>query len=416
MKTPTLLSIVVISASSLLWGQASANEPGNLFSYGISLSTEYEDNNSGSVTRKDGFIYSVQPEFGLLVTRPRWRTNLDYLPSFTYSPHSGSRHNALAHSLGFGFSRQLSKRLTLNLESNFDLSNNPFDEVRVTSQSDPTQPLNGSDNTNSGEVISRRVGDAGMELKYAVSKRSTIGLGGSFRRADYRENIDLVFDDSRRSVAESAHFSFNRRLGPRASTGFRYAYQKFDLGRGEFKTDSHSLLYTWDFGFTRTLSLATFVGPDYSDSRSRSLEAALSGAARSRKLSAIGGATFAWEGRHHGLSATARRRISDGGGARGNVRMDSFSIHGKRQVSRNLGITGFVTYNRNHLLLAVSGSAENFNYLATGTGLERRLTQNCSLNLFYWHVQRGDAQSASFRSGNRVGIRLAYSQKRPLGR
>jgi hypothetical protein len=415
MKRFTLLSALLLSATSLLFGQ-DTGEPTNLFSYGIGLSTEYENDSIDSSDNGGGVVYSVQPQIALRVSRPRWETNLDYLPAFTYSPQSGSQHNAVAHSVGFAFSRYMSKRLRFDLESSFNLTNNPFDEVRITSLAGEDSTLDTANTTNSGEVLSRRAGHAGMELVYTLSKRSTVGGGASFRRSDYRENTDVSFDGSHRSVGESAHFYYSRRIGPRASTGFRYAFQKIDFGRGEFKTDSHSVLYTLDFDFTPTLSLDTFVGPDYSDSRSRSLAAVLAGNTRSRALSTVGGATFGWKGQHHGLSLSAIRRISDGGGAQGNVRLDSFSIYANRQLSRNLGINGFAAYNRNHLLLPVAGSAENFNYLNAGAGLERRITQNVSLNLFYWHVRRSDGQSAGFRSGNRVGIRLAYSQQRPLGK
>lgn len=418
MKSLTLLSALLLSTSSLLWGQSSESEPVNLFSYGIGMSTEYDTDGSDSETSggSDGeFLYSVQPKIALQVTRPRWETSLDYLSAFTYSPQSSSR-DALAHSLGFTFSRQVSKRLTFDLESNFNLTTNPFDDLRVSSQSAPPDPLNGPNTSSSGEVFSRRSGHAGMEVVYALGKRSTVGVVAGFTRSDYREEVGQSYDDSRRTVTESAQLFYRRQLGPRSSTGLRYAFQKLDFGRGEFKTDSHSLLYTWDFDISPTLSLATFVGPDYSDSRNRSLEAFLSGAVQSRKLSAVGGATFGWNAKHYGVTAGAVRRVSDGGGARGNVRLDSFSIHANRQISRALGVSGFITYNRNSLLLPVAGSPDAFNYLGAGVGLDRKLTQNSLLNFFYWHVQRDDALSAGLRRGNRVGIRLVYSRQRPLGR
>jgi hypothetical protein len=415
MKPLLSLTSVLLLACPLI-GQSS--EAGNnVFHYGIGLSTEYDDPSESSADGVSGsrLVYSVQPDIAIHITRPRWQTELAYAPSLTYSPERSSSYDALAHKFRSDFSRQVSKRLRFDLHSSFDLANNPFDAFRGP-ETLPLDVPDRSNSTTSGEVVSRRSGQVGTDLVYILGSGSRMGGGASFTRSDYREDGESSFDDSRRTVSEAAHLFYNRDLGARSSAGFRYAFHILDFGRGEFRTDSHSLMLTWQFGLTPKLSLSTFAGPNYSVSQSRSLTIVSPGNASSHDLSAVGGANFAWTGPRYGLSASATRSISDGGGARGNVRLDSFGIHANRQLSPRSSLSAFVTYNRNKLLLPVPGSAQVFNYLQGSAGFERNLTQNVSLTLFYWHIERSDEQSDGFNAGNRVGLRLAYSRQRPLGR
>ena len=253
-------------------------------------------------------------------------------------------------------------------------------------------------------------------LSYALSRRANFGVTGNFMHSDYRETVQSGFEGSRQTISKSGEAFYTYQTGPRTSMGLHYRYDVLDFGHGAVKTDAHSLLYSWDIAFKPSLTLSMFAGPNYSDTRQAAL---ISGATAARSLdwSGVGGATFDWKGQRHEFIVGATRQISDGGGNRGNVRLDSYNVRISRQISRHFNMSTFAVYNHNHLLLPVEGGSSSFDYLGAGAECSRDITEHTSLGLFYMRVQQNGNQTvSSFSSGNRVGVRLSYRNQRPIGR
>src|SRR5262245_21964528 len=193
MRSTYILLLSLLMASPSLWAQqaTAANEAtSSLFLYGVNLSTEYDDQilPSDQTTAAGDIIYSLQPQLGFNIKRSRWQSTLNYLPAITYSVHRRAQYDLISHSLGFTLQRRFTKRLTLDLQNNFTLTNNPFDSVRATIELPAFGPFDQPNNTLGGTVVSRRMEQAGTTLTYALSRRSTFGVSGNFMYSDYRQN------------------------------------------------------------------------------------------------------------------------------------------------------------------------------------------------------------------------------------
>jgi len=417
-NTRHILMLIVLMAGVNLCAQDTAGDQSNLFMYGVNLSTEYDD---GAYVASNGgrgqVLYMVQPNINFEASRSRWKSTIRYLPGFTYSTQPKSSYDVISQSLGLVFSRRLSKRLTFDVQNNFTLTSNPFDTLRAASEL-PAVPIEDRPNTTiSGTARSRRMEQALADLSYALDARSTLSLGGNFLHLTNRDSGSSLPGQAQISVSEAANFSYNRQLGPRSSTGFRYTFQRLDFEHGLVRTNSHSLVYLVSMALTPGVVVSGFAGPDYSVTRSQPGDASLPVSARSAQWTTVGGVTIGWARPLYGFNASATRQLADGGGARSNVRLNSFSAQANREISTRTSLRAFITYNNNNTLVSVLGTPGSFNYLAAGAGLERKVTQNCSLNLFYWRVRQNDERgSQSFISGNRVGITLAYAKKQPVGR
>src|SRR4051794_19401504 len=84
--TRHIVMLMVLLATLNLSAQDMADEQSNLFSYGVNLSTEYDD--GAYVAGSDGsgeVLYLVQPNITFEASRPRWKSTIRYLPGFTYS-------------------------------------------------------------------------------------------------------------------------------------------------------------------------------------------------------------------------------------------------------------------------------------------------------------------------------------------
>lgn len=393
------------------------SEKASLFTYGVTVSTQYDDElGQGTTNGRGDVIYYLQPEFGFDIKRSRWQSTLEYLPAVTYSTQRRSSYDLFSHTLSFALTHQFTKRLTFDVHNDFTLTNNPFDNLRANSELQQIDPLNRPNTSVSGTILSRRMEQVDATVAYALSRRASFGVSGNFMHSDYREAVQSGFEGSLQTISKSGEAFYSYQTGPRTSMGLRYRYDALDFGHGAVKTDAHSLLYSWDIAFKPSLAFSLFAGPNYSDTRQSPV---ISGSAGARSLdwSGVGGATLNWKGQRHEFIAGATRQISDGGGTRGNVRLDSYNLRISRQIRRHFNVSTYAVYNHNHLLLPVDGGSSSFDYLGAGAEFGRDITEHTSLGLFYLRVQQnGDHTVSSFSSGNRVGIRLSYRKQRPIGR
>jgi len=405
--------VALLFASANLWGQQSEAEKSNLFLYGVGVSTEYDDQAGIS-----DVVYSVRPHLGFSISRSRWESNLNYFPAFTYSVHRTNEYDAVAHSVGLTFSRRFTKRLTLDVQSSFTLTSNPFDTLRANSELEQPDVINRPNSTLAATNRSRRMGQVVGTLTRALSARSSVGIGGNFLRLDYRDGVLSPSGLSQRSISDSANMFYSHQVGKRSSMELRYIFQKIDFDRGAVRTDAHSLLYAWSFSPTSAVKLSVFAGPGYSVTQSQPATSLLL-PQRSSDFSPVGGATFNWSGGRTSLGGSATQQIADGGGTRGSVRLDTFSLEASQQLSKRTTVRGFANYNLNHLLLPTPGLPQSFNYLAGGAGVSHKISEHTSLGLVYWHIQQddlGQPQLGSRNSWNRVGVTVSYDNQRPLGR
>lgn len=409
-RTVTLL--IVLSATGL-WAQTEA-EGDNVFLYGVSLASEYDDRTAGTPGTAGDFIYTVQPHIGFTVTRPRWETTLSYQPAFTYSIQHTSEYDLLSHSFGLTYGRRLTKRLRLDVQNTFTLTSNPFDAIRADASLPPTDVLDRPNSSLTGTVRSRRAAQALITVTQALSARSNVGMTGNFYHLEFRDGAPGSSGLTQRTLSGSGNVFYQYRLGKRSSMEARYEFLKLDFDHGAVKTDSHGLLYMWNFAPTSAVVMSLFAGPNYSITRSATAVSSAS-PVRVSQFSPVGGATISWTAAHTSLSASASQQIADGGGTRGSVRLDSFTLEAVQQLSRKNSIRGFANYNMNRLLVPASGASDKFNYFSVGGGFSRKVAEHASIGFSYWRIQQQETGLETI-SWNRVGITLSFEGERPIGR
>ncbi len=410
-----ILMLAVVLAASNVWSQQGEEERSSLFLYGISLSSDYDDQLANDPGGTGDFIYSVRPHIGFTLSRARWSTSINYLPTFTYSIQRTSDYDVLAHSVGLTFARRFTKRLSLDVQSTFTLTSNPFDSIRANLELEQPDVLDRPNSTLIATNRSRRMGQVVGTLTQALSARSSFGISGNFMHLEYRDGSTVSTGLLHRSLSGSANIFYQHKIRKRSSMEIRYGFEKFDFDRGSVRTDSHTLMYVWNFAPVPAVKISAFAGPNYSMTIQESVLPAAS--MRANQFSPVGGATVSWTGKRTVLSGTATQQISDGGGVGGTVRLESFSFEASQQLSRKVTIRGFSTYNRNHVLISVGGTPGTLNYLAAGAGLSHMLTEHTSIGASYWRIQQKQtALPGPYDSWNRVGITLSYEGQRPLGR
>jgi hypothetical protein len=390
----------------------------NVVSYGMRVSTSYDDGLRYASQTAGSMIYSVQPQLALNISRRRWNSSIDYLPVFSYSNHDVSGYNSISHAVGIGLEDRVTKRLTLHVQNTFTFTSNPFDSLRATSELGEFGVLERPNSSILPVDAPRHMEQVGTTLSYAMDARTSVGIVGNFMDLKYEKikSNDPLPSSLLDSLSGSASAFYNRQVSLRSSMGVRYVFQRLEFGGGLTKTDAQSLLYTYSLSFTPKMMASAFIGPEHSDTRS-DLSGSQGFVARSAQWSWVGGLTLDLAGQRNSAGGSVVRQISDGGGFGGSVRLDSFNFKASHHTAHTSTISGFVNYNKNRGLLPVKGLVRSFDYFAAGASYSRAIMPHLSFELSYWRIRQSefvDLRKSPF--GNRVTVSLAYDMSRPLGR
>src|SRR5262249_42933873 len=151
---------------------------------------------------------------------------------------------------------------------------------------------------------------------------------------------------------------YNHRFTARNWTGVTYTFQRFNVGSGTNRTNTHSLLLSHTIYLQQHMTLSFFAGPEYSEVDSVNVTAnvtplLISFAAVTNfehHLSASGGGSFGWQGQHTSARLAVSRQVSDGGGVLGVVVLNSFEGGIRRQLAKTTSMHLNATYGHNQEL------------------------------------------------------------------
>ncbi|MGH9781701.1 MAG: hypothetical protein ACRD33_07750, partial [Candidatus Acidiferrales bacterium] len=123
-----------------------------------------------------------------------------------------------------------------------------------------------------------------------------------------------------------------------------------------------------------------------------------------------------WTGQHVAVVLNYTRRISDGGGLVGAVKLNSGTARISWNLTRRLNLISTLSAADDQFLAAQTGHDELLAYSAEA-GFSQQLSKNLSLNVLYERLnQTGGLGALPVRNHDLVSASITYSFLKPLGR
>ncbi len=403
----------------------SSRTPNMLF-LGMATSASYDTNAANTQNNVPNSQYTLYPQLGLSISRPRWTSVVTYMPGVSYSSSNIPSYNALSQMFGAAFQYRATKRLTLSLFNSFVSSSNPFDSLHATS----ALPQFGTLSTPTSvawDYLPKTNEQAAVDATYDLSARTRLQVSGAYNYLDYSGSSVDNLPGNAFHQSNSGQFTLGVFRASRAhfSSGVQYMGQLLDAGHGQVRTGAQSIGYLVQYSPRPSLELSAIVGPQYVDV---TYNLPTGGGTLTQRLnehsagwSWMGGGTISWTGRHSGLSASLIRQLSLGNQYQGTVRQTLANLQVEQQLSRQTTLSSFVGYNINEPPLA-TGSLNRLsnNYLSAGTGISKKFGDKWTLSFTYWYLQqeRSLRSDNAFYSGdhNRVAFSLSYLIAKPVRR
>lgn len=396
---------------------------------GLGFTTTYDDNvlNTSDNTLSD-VSYAILPHIELDQTRGRLKWMLDYSGGVTLNQRLTSRNQG-SHNAGLKFDYRLSPHVTLRLTDRFT-DTTSFFTTDNNFFGTPTGGVLQSPNSSLITPLARQLGnfsEAGLD--YQLGAGTIVGGSGSYYFTHFSDVTDGTGNSNSLLNTKSAQAQgyFNHRLTARNWGGLTYRFQRLTFGSGINQTIAHSILYYHTIYLQPTMTLSLFAGPEYTDVSSQTVTQVIqlpfilvtSTPVDHQSWSASGGATFAWQGRHTSMQAGFVRRVNDGGGVLGAVRMNSVDVAARRQLSAVSNLLVGATYAVNDSIDFTTTPGSSIRGASGRIGYERLLAHN--LNLAFGYARENQNQKstgvpAADINHNRGWITLSYDFSRPLGR
>ena len=415
-----LLNIAVLNAqtspSSVLFGELpSFTSTGEIhrdngFDIGVRVSNNFDDNALNDNRNKhSNLLTTVEPHFSWTGLRPRAEWALNYSPGYSVS-HQLPVYSSQSHHLDATYHWRPAKRLRVQFHNNFLESANPFDRLRT---GEPTVGSTGVDQPNSSFTAQARMRSeqAGLDFIYATSPHGIIGAKSSFFNVNYSEIKGLRLLGETTSLSEQIFYSHH--LTRRQWVGGEYSLQDLNAHSPRSWAMVHSLFYTHSILLGANMVFSLFGGPQYTSIREQSLAG--------RSVVPVGGqwaggATYTWNWNHNRVVAGVSRRISDGAGLTGIVRLSSAYAEVRREIAPRWDADVLLSYDHNRLL---SATPNTLAYISGAAGLRHRLARGVSLEVRYWRVHdwvAGIGPAATLADHNRVSVALQYDFQSRISR
>jgi len=395
-------------------------ERSNYLRGGINVGATYDDNASlvsnGAVSNT---TYSVFPNIAIEQTFSRMRWDLGYAAGFTVNQRL-SNQNQGSHALNFDSQFRLSPHVTLRVQENFSLTTGFFDSGNVN--------LAGGVGPNANLIapLSKERSNATVgEADYHFALNDVMGASGSFTGLHYTDQAPGAVLADNRSASGSAFWlhGFGRDW---IGASYHFQHLTFDPSEGAVGvvsgvTDVHSFLAVNTITLPSRVTLSGFVGPEYSDNRGL-VAGGSEQASNFTDWSVAGGAEVDWQRDHTAVAAGFSRRIADGGGISGVVRLQGVHANFRQELFPGWALGLSASYGNNKsLTVPIAGAASSINTASGGASLERNLGRNLGLHIGYSHEFQDQTGTLdpNFLGGahrNRFFVTLGYQWARPLGR
>ena len=210
-----------------------------------------------------GYSYSVMPDIGIDLSRPRLLLNLNYSGGYTVNQRF-STYNSDSQNAGIDLSYRLSPHVNLRLTDRFTMTTGFFDQV----QGNPTGIGTGVIQEPNLSVITpfaRHSDDVGTaQLTYQYTAGDMVGMSGTFDDSSFGAppTGSAALVDSQSIEADGF---YTHRFTPRNWSGVAYVFQRLTFDPATESVDTHSLYLFHTIYLQRRMQLAFFAGPEYSE-------------------------------------------------------------------------------------------------------------------------------------------------------
>lgn len=392
-------------------------ERSNYIRGGLNVGAAYDDNTLLTSSSTIGnTTYSVFPNISIEQARSRMHWTLGYAAGVTVNQRLSSRNQG-AHDLKFDSQFRLSPHVNLRVAEDFSLTTGFFDAGNGAGFA----VGNGGPNAGLMAPLSKqRASSTVAEANYHFALKDVVGGSASFYDQHFNDVPEGVVLANTRSVSASAfwlHGLFGRDW---AGVSYRFQRLTFDPTGGE--TLIHSIMAVNTISLPGRFTLTGFVGPEYSDNQGLVPGNDEGPPSHFSDWSVAGGLEAGWQKEHTSVAAGYSRRISDGGGVLGVVRLQG--VHGdlRQQLFPGWAVGFGASYGTNDsVTVPVAGTARSANTASVGASLERNIGKSLGLRVGYAHdFQEQFGSADSLRQGgahrNRYFVTLGYQWARPLGR
>jgi hypothetical protein len=403
-------------------GLALSQQAPNTLVLGTATGVSYDSNALSSQPPTSNVQYTVYPQIGLNLARPKWDALISFMPGFSYSGSNLPQYQALSLTSSVTLQYRPTQRLSLNFLNSLVSSTNPFDSLA------PGYPA-GSGGTAIGtstvlNYLPRTNEFASADVEYSLDARTSLTALGSYNFISYQYNANLpsAAQPFQQSMSAQLSLGLRRTSSPRYQGTVLYVAQLFDAGQGRTKTVGQSFQYSLQYSPKATLVISAMIGPEYLHNSYTGILGAVADANLvNQRVSAwmwTGTAGLSWTKGRSVLSVNAARFPGLGTQYQGTAAQTSINASIRTQVARKTDLDFFGGYNvSSPVVIAQSISRLSNNYLSTGTMVSKTIERNWTVSLAYWYLMQTNAESVStLYSGNhnRVAVSLSYCIAKPL--
>lgn len=396
---------------------------------GVSLAATFDDNALNTTTNPvSDTAYSILPHIALDQSRGRAKWSLDYAGGLTVNQRLTNRNQG-SHSVGFESEYRAAPHLTFRLRDRFVDTTSFFaldSNAPVASSGGILQRPNDTVIT----PLARQLGNfTEAEVEYQAGAGTLVGANGSFYFNNYSDesNGSTTTPGLMNTQSQQAQAFFSHRFTTRNWSGVTYRFQRLGFEGGTDTTFAHSVLFFHTVYLKPNLTFSVFAGPEYSETSAQSVSTQVqlplilvtSTAVDRQMWSAAGGASFAWQGEHTSLHTDFVRRISDGGGLLGAVRVNSVDAEVRHQLGRRSSVQLGAGYAMNDSIDFASAPGASIRSVSGRIGFDHQLGNNLFVDINYGRDnqrQSSTGANESLTNHNRAWISLSYNFSRPLGR
>jgi hypothetical protein len=179
---------------------------------------------------------------------------------------------------------------------------------------------------------------------------------------------------------------------------------------------------TLDLG--RRIHINGFVGPEFSQNDGVAADGGTGQASSFSSWGVSGGIDAGWQSARTSVTGGYSKRVSDGGGVLGTVRLQSAHGGVRRELATGWALKIEATYGSNQAVTlspAEATTAKKIQTTSVGATLERNIGRSVGFQLGYFHdfQDQSGSQDATLNYNtdrNRVMVTLSYQWAKPLGR
>ena len=417
-STGSTASNVPILAS----GQMPATNPrddvemSNIFKGAISVGSFFDDNASiGSTPRQWNLNYFIMPSVTFEETRARFVWGLMYAPGFVKSQNLSNR-NQFSQNFGGHFTWLPTRHSTLSVQQNYIRSDNPFQQF-ATSPGPTISP----NQTIFFPSLMRTSILSNAEYSYQFAEHSSIGLGGSFasQHSDTTPHSGPATSLIRSQIATGNAY-YSHQFSARNQLGVQYETEVMRFPVNNARTTTHMFQVFDQMRITPNTTFTVYGGPEYSLTFNQ-VEVNLGFIiitipVRENGWHSSGGVIYSWTGQHVAVNLDYTRRISDGGGLVGAVKLNAGTANFSWRLTNRWSLTAGLA-GADDQLLAVQSAQNELRTYSARVGLQRQLSKNFSMNMSYERLNETGGL-AGLPTGNHdlASASLVYSFLKPLGR